>query len=65
MEKVIQNNVQKKRQLEIVATMISSSIYGVVLHWNRNGQSERPEELVQYASPIILSILNTIEFDDK
>ncbi len=65
LEKVIQNNVQKKRQLEIVATMISSSIYGVVLHWNRNGQSERPEELVQYASPIILSILNTIEFDDK
>lgn len=65
LEKVIQNSVQKKRQLEIVATMISSSIYGVVLHWNRNGQSERPEELVQYASPIILSILNTIEFDDK
>lgn len=65
LEKAAQNNMRKKRQLEIVATMLSSSIYGIVLHWNRNWQSEKPEELAQYALPLILPILHVIDLNGK
>lgn len=65
LEKAAGYTMQEKRQLEIIATMISSSIYGIVLHWNRNWQSVKPEELVKYALPLILPILHVIDLHHK
>lgn len=63
LEKASQN-LQNKRQLEIFTTMLSSSIYGIVLQWSHNRQSEKPEELVDNAMPLILPFLHLIGLKD-
>lgn len=51
------------RRLEIVATMVSSSIYRVVAQWSNLQEPESIDELIEQALPIILSYLKPLRVD--
>lgn len=52
--------LNNQRRLEITATVMSWSIYGVAMQWRCNSKAESPEELVEEALPIILSIIKSV-----
>ncbi|RXZ81130.1 TetR/AcrR family transcriptional regulator [Paenibacillaceae bacterium] len=53
----------ERRKLERTATMISWSIYGVVVNWSRT-QEETAEVLIEQVLPILMSNLRTLDFTD-
>lgn len=53
----------ESRTLELTATMLSWSIYGLTFRWNQEGRQESPAELASRIVPIILqgvSVLNGV-----
>jgi hypothetical protein len=55
--------LQEKRRIELIVTIISSAIYGIVLDWTHKGQLDDPEQLVRDALPLILTILHVNDLD--
>ncbi|GAB6926600.1 TetR/AcrR family transcriptional regulator [Paenibacillus sp. JCM 10914] len=55
--------VQEQRTLERSATMISWSIYGVIVKWSHT-QEEPAEVLIEQVLPILMSNLRTLDFMD-
>lgn len=53
-------SVQERRKLERIATMISWSIYGVVVEWSRS-QEESAEELIEQVLPFLMSNLRAFD----
>lgn len=52
---------QKQRELERIATMISWSIYGVIVKWSHS-REESAEDLIEQVLPILMSNLRTLDF---
>jgi AcrR family transcriptional regulator len=48
-------------RLEVVATAVSWSIYGVVLRWDRTGRLQSPESLVEIVLPIIMGSIAALD----
>ena len=55
---------QESRPLEVISTILSHSIYGVVLQWSHTPKSETAEELVECALPLIMPVLGAIGLAD-
>ncbi|MBU5671071.1 TetR family transcriptional regulator [Paenibacillus brevis] len=52
---------RKQRELERIATMISWSIYGVIVKWSHS-REEPAEDLIEQVLPILMSNLRTLDF---
>ncbi len=57
-------SVQEQRKLERIATMISWSIYGVVVKWSYS-QEEPAEAMIEQVLPLLLSNLHALDFMDE
>ena len=50
-----------QRKLEILATMVSCSIYGIVLQWRQERKDETAEQMVEQALPFALSLVTALK----
>lgn len=55
---------EERRRLEWVATMISWSIYGVVVKWSQR-QEEPAEQFIEHMLPFLMSNLHTLDLHDS
>jgi AcrR family transcriptional regulator len=60
MTHVKDHSVEERRRMEWVATMISWSIYGVVVKWSQS-QEEPVEPFIEHVLPFLLSNLRTLD----
>jgi AcrR family transcriptional regulator len=56
-------HLQKHGKMEMIATMISWSIYGITLQWTNEGRAEKAESLVNDAMPFIMASIKVIEYE--
>jgi AcrR family transcriptional regulator len=57
-------STEERRRMECVATMISWSIYGVVVKWCQS-QEEPVEQFIEHVLPFLMSNLRTLDLDSS
>lgn len=63
-EQVGSLSMEERRRIEWVSTMLSWSIYGVVVKWGQS-QEEPAEQFIEHVIPFLMSYLHTLELHDS
>jgi AcrR family transcriptional regulator len=56
---------EDQRRLEIIASMAGWSIYGIVLEWRQQRDRETVDQLIEHATPFVLSIVQSLKQTEK